>query len=195
MILHHLKIPKHMISIVYTGALGLPNCPVDHCLFFWDRVASRALDECKWCLQRSIPTKERYSCAKLYGIPTGSISLHCVSVHWPRGIPWECSDSSLCSLSRYWVNPALFFLTTTWLLYLPVRHSPPFFPQLPQAHAATHSVQISSISPQGQQENYGEISLRKHSALGNEPFCVCNIEREWKKKTYAGDDYGQLWLT
>lgn len=64
MILHHLKIPKHMISIVYTGALGLPNCPVDHCLFFWGGVSSPAQDECKWCLQRSIPTEERYSCSK-----------------------------------------------------------------------------------------------------------------------------------
>lgn len=150
MILHHLKIPKHMITIVYTGAQGLPNCPVDHCLFFWDGVASRALDECKWCLQRTIPTKERYSCAKLYGIPTGSISLHCVSVHWPRGIPWEFSDTSLCSLSLSLEFILLFF----WLHHhdslSPSEALTTFFPQ---AHTATHSVQISSISPKGQREN------------------------------------------
>ncbi len=130
MILHHLKIPKHMITIVYTGAQGLPNCPVDHCLFFWDGVASRALDECKWCLQRTIPTKERYSCAKLYGIPTGSISLH-----W---IPWEFSDTSLCSLSLSSLSCS-FFDFTTMTLYLPVRHSPPFFPKHTQPHTVSRS--------------------------------------------------------
>lgn len=146
MILHHLKIPKHMITIVYTGAQGLPNCPVDHCLFFWDGVASSALDECKWCLQRNIPTKERYSCAKLYGIPTGSISLHCVSVHWPRGIPWEFSDTSLCSLSlSLSIEFILLFLLTSppWLFISQWDTHHPFSPS---THSHTQCPDLQHIT-------------------------------------------------
>lgn len=43
MMLHHFKIPKHLIAIAYTRAQGLPDCSVDHCLFFCDGVANPAL--------------------------------------------------------------------------------------------------------------------------------------------------------
>lgn len=117
------------------------------------------------------PQKKDTVEAELYGIPTGSISLHCVclctlATRNPPGLLRHQLVLSL-SLSLHQVCSALFFFDFTTMSLSPCEALAALFPSTTR-NTCSHTQSpylLRKTSPEEQWDNYGEISLRKHSAL------------------------------
>lgn len=93
----------------------------------------------------------------------------CVSVHWPQGIPWDCSDTSLCSISLSIKFVLLFFFLLHHHVSISLWGTHRLFPLNYPKHMQPHTV---SRSPALHLRNSGIIMQKEKNVWDREKLVM-----------------------